>query len=51
VYRREAAGLVHEIWVLTDQEYAKVALAAEGGGTDNARRLNDVLNAIFGTRP
>jgi hypothetical protein len=51
VYRREAAGLVHEVWVLTEQEYAKVAFAAEGGGSDNARRLNDLLNVIFGTRP
>jgi hypothetical protein len=51
VYRREAAGLVHEVWVLTEQEYAKVARAAEGGGSDNARRLNELLNTIFGTRP
>jgi hypothetical protein len=51
VYRREAAGLVHEVWVLNEQEYARVTLAAEGGGSENARRLNDVLNAIFGARP
>jgi hypothetical protein len=50
VYRREAAGLVHEVWVLTEQEYGKISGLSDDGG-ENARRLNELLNAIFGTRP
>jgi len=48
VYRRDAAGLVHEVWLLTAEEYDK--LASVGEGTENARRLNQVLGTIFGTR-
>ena len=49
VYRRDGAGLVHEVWVLTEEEYAKVA-PAEDGSPDGHRRFAELLDAIFGTR-
>lgn len=48
VYRRDAAGLIHEVWVLTPEEYEKL------GGVDSAsgyKRFNELLSIIFGTRP
>jgi hypothetical protein len=49
VYRRDAAGLVSEVWVLTANEYAKVG----GVNTDSAdgyKRFNDLLNLIWQAR-
>ena len=48
VYRRDAAGLVHEVWQLTDDEYAK--LGGTGSGADGARRFAELLALIFGSR-
>lgn len=47
VYRRDAAGLVHEVWVLSPAEYEKL------GGTDGPtgyQRFNELLALIFGLR-
>jgi hypothetical protein len=47
LYRRDAAGLVHEVWVLTPEEDDKLA------GTDSRngyQRFNELLALIFGTR-
>jgi len=43
VYRRDAAGLVHEVWILTAEEYSKL------GGT-TASGFNQSLTLIFGAR-
>jgi len=48
VYRRDAAGLVHEVWILTAEEYSK--LGGTGGGSDGARRFAELLDFIFGAR-
>ncbi len=48
VYRRDAAGLVHEAWILTDAEYTK--LGGAGGGASGAQRFNELLTLIFGLR-
>jgi hypothetical protein len=48
VYRRDAAGLVHEVWVLTADEYRK--LGGAGSGAEGAQRFIELLNAIFGAR-
>ena len=48
VYRRDAAGLVHEAWILTAEEYSKlggIRLGAEG-----YKRFNELLALIFGAR-
>jgi hypothetical protein len=47
VYRRDASGLVHEVWMLTDDEYARVAQADGAGDPSAFMRL---LDWIFGTR-
>lgn len=48
VYKRDAAGLVHEAWILTDEEYAK--LGGTGSGADGFRRFVELLALIFGAR-
>ncbi|WBY03730.1 hypothetical protein PE066_09420 [Ramlibacter tataouinensis] len=49
VYRRDAAGLVHEAWVLTEDEYARVG-GADDGSAQGQRRLAELLQAVFGAR-
>lgn len=48
VYKRDAAGLVHEVWVLTAEEYTK--LGGVGSGADGHLRFAELLNLIFGAR-
>ncbi len=50
VYRRDAAGLVHEVWLLTDEEYSKLGGATAGGSSDGFRRFDELLALIFGAR-
>ncbi len=50
VYRRDAAGLVHEVWLLTDQEYSKLGAAAGTGGAQGYQRFAELLAIIFGAR-
>jgi hypothetical protein len=45
VYKRDTLGLVHEVWILTDDEYRKL-----GGAGTNAQQFVDFLAAIFGAR-
>lgn len=49
VYRRDPAGLVHEVWILTAEEYARLARAGDGNG-DGARQFAELLSAIFAAR-
>jgi len=44
VYRRDAAGLVHEVWILTADEYSRLT------GATGAQRLDELLAFIFGAR-
>jgi hypothetical protein len=48
VYRRDAAGLVHEVWILTADEYSK--LGGAGSSPDGYKRFNELLALIFGAR-
>lgn len=51
VYRRDSVGLVHEVWLLTESEYAKVQDHA--GNTANPEavaKVHALLVAIFGGR-
>ena len=50
VYRRDAAGLVHEAWILTDEEYRKLGGVAAAPGADGYKLFVDLLNTIFGAR-
>lgn len=47
VYRRDAAGLVHEVWVLTPEEDDKLAAVDSSSGF---KRFNELLALIFGIR-
>ncbi|MDP3761607.1 MAG: hypothetical protein Q8R01_13950 [Ramlibacter sp.] len=48
VYKRDAAGLVHEVWILTEAEYTK--LGGTGSGADGYKRFIELLALIFGAR-
>jgi hypothetical protein len=45
VYKRDAAGLVHDVWILTADEYAKL-----GGVAANGDQFVALLALIFGAR-
>ena len=49
VYRRDGAGLVHEVWLLTEDEYARVAPTADGSA-DGSVRFARMLGLVFGSR-
>ena len=49
VYRKDAAGLVHEVWMLTPAEYEKVG-GANVGDPEGYKRFYELLNLIFGLR-
>ena len=50
VYRRDAAGLVHEVWVLTPQEYARFGRNTDLSSPQGYQRFNELLALIFGAR-
>lgn len=45
VYKRDTSGLVHEVWLLTADEYSKL-----GGAGEDAQKFVGVLAAVFGAR-
>jgi hypothetical protein len=49
VYRRDAAGLVHEVWILTADEYSKLG-GANSGDPEGHKRFDELLALIFGAR-
>lgn len=49
VYKRDAVGLVHEVWLLTPQEYAKVA-GSDAGNPQGYKRFQELLNIIWAAR-
>ena len=48
VYRRDAAGLVHEVWILTDAEHQK--LGGVSRDAEGQKRFAELLALIFGAR-
>jgi hypothetical protein len=48
VYRRDSAGLVHEVWILTEAEYGKLPSASDS--LDGHKRFDELLSIIFGAR-
>lgn len=51
VYRREAAGLVHEVWLLTPEEYAKIAAEADvADSREGHKRFAELLELIWKAR-
>ena len=49
VYRRDAAGLVHEVWVLTPDEYRRLG-GVDASSAEGYKRLAELLVLIFGAR-
>ena len=47
LYRREAAGMLHDVWILTPDEERKLDAA---DGAQGGQRFADLLAAIFGAR-
>jgi hypothetical protein len=50
VYRREAAGMVHEVWILTPEEESKLGSIRNTDSAQGAQRFVELLAAIFGAR-
>lgn len=49
VYRRDGVGNVHEVWLLTEDEYARLG-GTDAGSPDGHVRFMELLNIIFGAR-
>lgn len=49
VYRRDGSGLVHEVWLLTADEYAKLG-GTTTGDPQGIQRFYELLNAIWSAR-
>jgi hypothetical protein len=49
VYRRDGAGLVHEVWLLNEEEYAKVG-GVTTGDPNGYKRFNELLDLIWQSR-
>ena len=49
VYKRDSAGLVHEVWALTNEEYAKLG-GVNQGDPQGVVRFAELLALIFGLR-
>ena len=49
VYRRDSAGLVHEAWILTAEEYARLG-GVDAGTPDGFIKFLELLNFIFAVR-
>jgi len=49
VYKRDGAGLVHEVWLLTEAEYEKVG-GVNTGSSDGYKRFMELLDLIWAAR-
>ncbi len=49
VYRRDGAGLVHEVWLLNAEEYTKLG-GTDAGDPNGIKRFAQLLDLIWGTR-
>lgn len=51
VYKRDAAGLVHEVWLLNEEEYRKLGgSAADTGNPEGYKRFQELLELIWASR-
>ena len=49
VYKRDAAGLVHEVWLLTEEEYRKLG-GVDQGNPEGYKRFYELLDFIWANR-
>jgi hypothetical protein len=50
VYKRDPVGLVHEVWLLTEEEYRKLGGGSRSGGPDGHKRFAELLALVFAAR-
>lgn len=51
IYKRDAAGLVHEVWLLNEQEYAKLGgNNVDLGNPEGYKRFAELLDLIWAAR-
>jgi hypothetical protein len=50
VYKRDGVGLVHEVWMLTAEEYAKVGGTSDIGNPEGYKRFQELLDIIWAAR-
>jgi len=51
IYKRDAAGLVHEVWLLNEEEYRKLGgKGADAGDPEGYKRFNELLQLIWDNR-
>jgi hypothetical protein len=50
VYRRENAGMVHDVWILSADEESKLGGIGNTDSAQGAQRFIELLAAIFGAR-
>jgi hypothetical protein len=51
VYRRDGTGLLHEVWLLTEAEYARLGGKGPSGDPQAVREFQNAMSLIFGARP
>ena len=49
VYKRDAAGLVHEVWLLNEEEFKKLGGTSDGD-PEGIKRFNELLDLIWANR-
>jgi hypothetical protein len=49
VYRRDGAGLVHEVWLLNEEEYARVG-GRHDGNPQGYKRFAELLDLVWAAR-
>lgn len=50
VYKRDASGMVHEVWLLTADEYRKLGGSGGDGNPEGYKRFYELLNLIWTAR-
>lgn len=50
VYRRDSLGLVHEAWILSADEYARLSGVGPTSSPEGVQKFLEVLALIFGAR-
>jgi len=51
VYKRDAAGLVHEVWLLNEEEFKKLGgTTSDLSDPEGYKRFNELLDMIWGAR-
>jgi hypothetical protein len=51
IYKRDPVGLVHEVWLLNEEEYRKLGgKSADGGDPEGYKRFQELLELIWANR-